>query len=144
MFSRTTTELSISLENARASPPRTMGFRDIHQTGHSAFYAVHHGDRIDVTSLLEYGQVDGALAVDPYHAGLDLRGITRFSHVSHHHRGCAYRLERKLVDFCYGRQLTVGIETVVEWANDYVPGWQNQVGVVDGPHHIHHAQFMGL
>ncbi len=57
--------------------------------------AVDHRDGVDVAALLENGQVDRALAIDPHDAGLDLRGVLGRADVAHHHRGPVDGLERQ-------------------------------------------------
>src|SRR5580704_1355750 len=87
--------------------------RGIEQLGEPLADAVDNLNRIGIAALLEYGQIDGALAVDPH--GVVLGGVGVFSDtdIGHADRGCANHFDRDIVNVGDVGDLAVGVNIVV-------------------------------
>ena len=118
--------------------------RHVHQPADQILHAVDDRDRVGVAALLHHRQVDRRLAVDGHDVVLDLMGVLGAADVAHGHRRAADGLQRNAVDVGNRAELAVGEDGVVERPDLHVARRQNQVGVVDGAHHVHRAHLVRL
>src|ERR1017187_5259801 len=97
-------------------------FRDVEQVLHRLLDAVHHRDRIGISTQLEHRQVDRRVAVDPYQVGLDLLRILGITDIGNTDRRLADGFHRKIVDLPDCAQLAIGVDVVVQHAQLHVAG----------------------
>ncbi len=118
--------------------------RDVDQMLDGLFDSVDDRDGVAIAALLQDRDVNGFLSVNPHNVGLNRAGVFRLTHVSDQHRAEADALERDLVDLLDFGDLAVGVNVVVAVANAHVAGRQNQVGTINGRHHVHEAQLVSF
>ena len=107
--------------------------------------SLHHLDRVGVASLLEDGQVDGPLAVDPDDVRLDGGSVLHFCHVGHEYLGCSRgTLERDPSDLIHGAELPVRLNRVIGRADHDIASWQNRVGSLKTRDDVHQTELPGL
>ena len=117
--------------------------RNIEQPADQVADTIDYFDGVGVAPLLHDGDVTGTLAIDADDVVLDLTGVFGFSHIAHRHPARPGRLERNVVELLDALHHGVGVDVVVVGADLYVSGGQNQVVLVDGIDHVHHAQLPG-
>ena len=103
-------------------------------------HGIHNCNRIGIASLFHDREINGRLSVHADHIRLDRVGVSSGADVSDRHVGTADRLERNAVDVGHMLDLAVGVNIVVIRPDLGVARRQDQVGVVHGANHIHHAE----
>jgi len=120
------------------------GFRDVDEVLEGGPDSIDDGDGVGIATLLENGEIDGALAVDTDQVVLDLGGILGFADVADEDGGISGGLERQAVHIGHIPELAVGIDVVVEVADADIACGEDEVGIVDRADDVHHRELGGF
>ena len=88
-------------------------------------------------------EIDGTLAINAHNVELPRVGVFRFADIGHANRRLAHYLQRRLIHVVQF-ELAVGVNVVVVMSDFDVSRGQHDIGLIDGPHHIHRAQLAGF
>ena len=101
---------------------------------------VDHLDGVAVSARLHDRDVGGLLAVDADDVVLQLARVLGLADVAHRNPACAHGLDGYAIQIGDVLHQAVGVDIEVGGSDLDVAGGQDQVAVVDGADHVHHAQ----